>query len=274
MSTRMELAGRTAVITGAGGGIGRALACELAAHGTHLALADIDEPGLEETRRLVGPHGVRVSTHRLDVADAAAVAAFPAVTAVHHPAVDLLFNNAGVALGGTFEQIAPADFAWLFGINFWGVVNMTRAFLPVLHGSPDARIVNVSSLFGLIAPAGQSAYAASKFAVRGFSQALRLELAGTNIGVTVVHPGGIATAIAKNAREPAGIAPETSARNQRAWKKMLTMPPETAASIIVDAVRRRRARVIIGRDAQIAALAERIAPVSYGELLRRLAPRR
>src|SRR6202040_1171273 len=117
-----------------------------------------------------------------------------------HPGVDILVNNAGVALGGTFEQTAEDDFEWLFAINFWGVVRMTRAFLPLLHNSEEARIVNLSSLFGLIAPPGQTAYSASKFAVRGFSMALSHELAGTNIGVTTVHPGGVATSIAKNAR--------------------------------------------------------------------------
>jgi NAD(P)-dependent dehydrogenase (short-subunit alcohol dehydrogenase family) len=270
MKRLREFSGRTAVITGAASGIGRALALDLAARGTHLALADIDAEGLEATRAAAGARSIHVSTHRLDVSDAAAVGAFPGVVLGCHPGVDFLFNNAGVALGGTFEQIAEADFAWLFDVNFWGVVRMTRAFLPLLRRSDDAALVNVSSLFGLIAPPGQSAYAASKFAVRGFSEPLRAELAGTTIGVTVVHPGGIATAIAKNAREPAGIPAETIARNQRAWNRLLRMSPDAAAVEIVRAVERRRPRVIVGRDARIAALAERIAPVSYGRLLKAL----
>ncbi|MBJ7500099.1 MAG: SDR family NAD(P)-dependent oxidoreductase, partial [Sphingopyxis sp.] len=189
----MQLAGKTAVVTGAADGIGRAIATSLADRGCHLALCDINEPGLVETAATL--HGVRVSCHRLDVADCDGVAALPGLVAAPHPSVDLLVNNAGVALGGAFEQVSEAEFEWLFDINFWGVVRMTRAFLPVLHRSNDARIVNLSSLFGLIAPPGQAAYAASKFAVRGFSDALRKELVGSTVGVTVAHPGGVRTAI-------------------------------------------------------------------------------
>lgn len=273
VKSNVVLRGRTAVITGAGSGIGRALALALAAKGTNLALADVDAAGLAQTRELLAGTPVRLSTHALDVGNDAAVAAFPEAVLAEHPGVDLLINNAGVAIGGTFEQIAPADFEWLFNINFWGVVRMTRAFLPVLHRSDDARIVNLSSLFGIIAPPGQSAYVASKFAVRGFSLSLRAELERTTIGVTVVHPGGVRTSIAERAREPAGITQEVRERNRRAWKKALRMPPEEAAAIIVRGIERRRARVIVGRDAEIAVLAERIAPVSYGALLRRLSPK-
>ena len=147
---------------------------------------------------------MRISRHHLDLSDAGAITAFPPRVTAEHPCVDILVNNAGVALGGTFEQTAEGDFEWLFAINFWGVVRMTRAFLPLLHKSEEARIVNLSSLFGLIAPPGQTAYSASKFAVRGFSESLRHELARTNIGVTVVHPGGVATSISENARMGGG----------------------------------------------------------------------
>ena len=169
MAERMRLAGRTAVITGAAGGIGRAIAVSLARRGCHLALADIDEMGMAGTEDLVRDHGVRVTRHRLDVADRADVAGFPSRVAPEHPGVDLLVNNAGVAVGGTFEQVSEEDFEWLFEINFWGVVRMTRAFLPALRASRDARVVNLSSVFGLIAPPEEAADAASKFAVRGFS---------------------------------------------------------------------------------------------------------
>src|SRR5579859_7625273 len=196
----MNLAGKTAVITGAAGGIGRAIAVSLAKRRCHLALADVNEAALAETAAFASGAGLRITCHRLDVSDAGAIAEFPGVVEAAHPGVDILVNNAGVALGGTFEQVSAGDFEWLFSINFWGVVRMTRAFLPLLKASQEAQIVNISSLFGLIAPPGQTAYCAAKFAVRGFSESLRHELEGSRVGVTTVHPGGVATSIAKNAR--------------------------------------------------------------------------
>jgi NAD(P)-dependent dehydrogenase (short-subunit alcohol dehydrogenase family) len=184
----LNLKDRVAVITGAGSGIGRATALSLARRGCHLALADIHAAGLAETQAQVSRAGVRASSHHLDVANRETVAALPVDILATHGRVDLLVNNAGVALGGSFEQVSEADFDWLFEINFHGLVRMTRAFLPLLRASDDACIVNISSVFGLISPPGQSAYSASKFAVRGFSNALRLELAGTRVAVSVVHP--------------------------------------------------------------------------------------
>lgn len=265
----LKLKDRTAVVTGAAGGIGRAIATSLARRGCHLALADIDEPNLERTAAELAALGVRVSRHRLDVADAAAVAAFPDVVAAEHPGVDVLVNNAGVAIGGTFEQVAFADFEWLFNINFWGVVRMTRAFLPLLHQSDEARLVNLSSLFGLIAPPGQTAYAASKFAVRGFSESLRHELARTRIGVTVVHPGGVATSIAKNARVPRGVPIAELLKIRKTFEKFLTLPPDVAGETIVRGVEQRRPRILVGSDAKFAALVERLAPVNYWRWLDR-----
>ncbi len=265
----MNLANRTAVVTGAGSGIGRAISCSLAARGCHLALADINEAGLAQTRDLVAPRGVRVTLHTLDVADPKAVAALPGFVTQSHARVDLLFNNAGVALGGTFEEVSATDFEWLFNINFWGVVGMTRAFLPVLRQSDEARIVNLSSLFGLISPPGQTAYAASKFAVRGFSNALRHELAGTTVGVTVVHPGGVATSIARSSRKPAGKSAEEIAAAIVRIEKLLRMPPEKAGEIIVGGVAKGKARILVGMDAKIASLIERMMPVSYWRLIGR-----
>lgn len=273
----MNLKNRVAVITGAGGGIGRAMALALARRGCHLALADIDMAGAEATadqaRSLganAGTTGLRVSVHRLDVADRVAVAALPAQVLTHHGQVDLVFNNAGVAVGGRFEQVSDEDFDWLMQINFYGVVRMTRAFLPLLRQSDAARIVNISSLFGLIAPGGQTAYTASKFAVRGFSNALLHELEKTSVGVTVVHPGGVSTSIARSARAPAGAAPEEIERHRRATEKQLRMPPEQAGELIVRAVERRKVRVIIGGDAKFLALLERLLPVHYWTVLRRV----
>jgi short-subunit dehydrogenase len=270
MVERMRLANRTAVVTGAASGIGRAIAVSLARRQCHLALADIDAAGLARTAAVVEAHGVQVSCHRLDVADADAVAAFPGVVRTAHAGVDLLVNNAGVALGGTFEQVSDADFEWLFGINFRGMVRMTRAFLPLLKARNDARIVNLSSVFGLVAPPGQTAYVASKFAVRGFSESLRHELKSTRVGVTVVYPGGIATAIAASARMPAHIPAEETTRQRAAFGKILKLPPAVAGETIVRGVERRKARVLVGGDAYLIATIERLAPVSNWSLLARL----
>jgi short-subunit dehydrogenase len=267
MAERMRLDGRTAVITGAAGGIGRAIAVSLARRNCHLALADIDEVGMAGTAELTREYGVRVSRHRVDVADRAAVAEFPNVVAAEHNRVDVLINNAGVAVGGTFEQVAEEDFEWLFEINFWGVVRMTRAFLPLLRASGDARVVNLSSVYGLVAPPEQAAYAASKFAVRGFSEALRHELKGSGVGVTVVHPGGVATSIAEKARVPAGVTEEEIARRHKKYRKLLRMPPEVAGEMIVRGIERRQARVLVGSDARAISLIARVLPVSYWKLL-------
>jgi len=265
----MNLKDRVAVITGAGGGIGRATALSLARRGCHLALADIDEAGLVETHAQALRLSVRASKHLLDVADRAAVAALPAEVLQSHHGVDLLVNNAGVALGGHFDQVSETDFDWLMEINFHGVVRMTRAFLPLLRASDDARIVNISSVFGLISPPGQSAYSASKFAGRGFSNALRHELSGTRVGVSVVHPGGVATAIARNARVSADTSAEEKRRRLALAEKLLRLPPEKAAEIIVRGIEKRRARILVGRDAIFIALIERLFPVKYWSVLGR-----
>lgn len=267
----MQINDCVAVLTGAGSGIGRALALALASRQCHLALADINEEGLAETARIARVHGVRVSEHRLDVASREQVAALPEAVIAEHGKVDLLINNAGVALGGHFHQVSEADFDWLMAINFEAVVRMTRAVLPFLQERPAARIVNVSSLFGLITPAGQTAYCASKFAVRGFSNALRLELQGSNVGVTVVHPGGVATSIATSARVSAAVAPQDVELSRKQAQKLLRMPPEKAAQIIVNGIERNKPRVLVGNDARILAWLERLFPVNYWRLLPMLA---
>jgi NAD(P)-dependent dehydrogenase (short-subunit alcohol dehydrogenase family) len=267
----MKLDGRTAVVTGAASGIGRGTALALARRGCDLALADLNEEGLAETATLAGDHGVTISRHRLDVASREAVAALPEAVLAAHGRADLLFNNAGVAIGGTFDQVAEEDFDWLMEINFFGVVRMTRAFLPLLRSSGQARIVNVSSIFGIIAPPGQTAYSASKFAVRAFSESLRreLEAEGAKIGVTVVHPGGVATSIAKNARPPRGVNDIDLEAQKERFDKFLRMPPVKAGEIIVAGVEKERSRIIVGNDARFMALVERLAPVSYWKLLGR-----
>jgi len=265
----MQLRGRVAVVTGAGGGIGRAIALALARRGAHLGLVDIDAAGLADASHAARALGVRAVVHHLDVTDRAAIAALPEQVRSELGRVDLLVNNAGVALGGTFEQVGADDFDWLMAINFDAVVRTTRAFLPLLQTSDDARIVNVSSIYGIVAPAGQTAYVASKFAVRGFSNALRHELDGSRVGVTVAHPGGVATAIARSARAPAGVDADEIERRRAAADKKLRMPPDRAGELIVRAVERRRARVLVGADAVVVALLERLAPVGYWRVLRR-----
>jgi NAD(P)-dependent dehydrogenase (short-subunit alcohol dehydrogenase family) len=269
MSGSMKLEGRTAVVTGAASGIGRAIALALGRRGCHLALADVNAAGLAETAGMIKAPNLQVTIHNLDVADRQAVATFPDEVKAAHRKADVLINNAGVALGGAFWEVGEADFEWLFDINFWGVVRMTRAFLPLLGASDDARIVNLSSLFGLIAPPGQTAYAASKFAVRGFSESLRHELKGSRIGITVVHPGGVATAIARNARVSEVVSPEERARAKEAAQALLKLPPEVAGETIVQGIERRRARVLVGSDAKVVSIIERLFPVTYWNLLER-----
>lgn len=254
-----------AVITGAGSGIGRATARALAERGMDLALVDLREDRLEEARRELASNERRVTTYALDVADREAVRALPGRVAADHAVVSVLMNNAGVGLGGNFEQVAEDDFDWLFEINFHAVVRLTRGFLPMLRRAPEARIVNVSSIFGIIAPASQVAYAASKFAVRGFSEALRheLEAEGASVGITTVHPGGVATNISRDARINVDWNLADIERRREAATKLLTMPPERAAGLIAGAMERREPRLLIGKDARLAAAIQRVFPVTY-----------
>jgi len=261
----LALRGSVAVITGAASGIGAALAVDLARRGMHLALVDLNATGLEATAAKARAAGVTVSTHPMDVADHAAVAALPAAVLAAHGRVTVLVNNAGVALGGLFEQVEAEDFDWLMAINFGATVRLTRAFLPVLAREAAAQIVNVSSIFGVIAPPAQTAYAASKFAVRGFSESLRheLQMHGSPVGVTIVHPGGVRTAISENARLAKGLNPEDVQRERANWRSLLALAPEAAAETIAAAIERRDARVLVGKDAKAAALVQRLFPVTY-----------
>jgi short-subunit dehydrogenase len=268
--------GTVAAITGAGSGIGRALALNLAGRGCALAIADIRSDTLEETAELARSAGARtVTTHVCDVSDFTAVEGYAADARAAHGGVQLLVNNAGVALGGTFQDVTIEDFHWLIGINFWGVVNSCKAFLPTLLQQGEAHIVNVSSVFGLLAPPGQTAYVSSKYAVRGFTESLRLELHGTAVRVSAVHPGGVATNIARNARVGSQLreaSPERVAQEQTAIERMLTLPPERAAASIVAGIERNQRRILVGKDAERIALLTRWLPLSMIEngILRQL----
>ena len=258
-----------AAITGAGSGIGAALAVELARRGMHLALADRNATSLEATAERARAAGTNVSTQAFDVTDRAVVAAWPQAVLARHGRVTLLVNNAGIAVGGTFEQVDATDFDVLMEVNFAAPVRLTRAFLPLLAREPSALIVNMSSVLGIVATPGQTAYCASKFALRGFSESLRLELAeaGSPVGVTLVHPGGVRTGIASSAKIPRNASPEQVARHLEAWKKMLSMPPERAARTIADGIARREPRVLVGDDAKQAVFLQRLMPVGYWKLM-------
>jgi short-subunit dehydrogenase len=271
MITAFPLRDSVAVITGAASGIGAALADLLAQRGCHLALADRDQSGLAAVATCVRAHGVLVSEHILDVANAAAIAALPAVVLAQHTRVNIVINNAGIATMGNFVDQSAEDFEMLININLWGVIRMTRAFLPLLQREPIAQLVNISSVFGLIAPAGQVAYATSKFGVRGFSEALTHELEKTSVGVSAVHPGGIHTAIARNAQRAANIDDAKAARDVRYFDKMARTTADQAAAVIVAGIEQRKKRILIGRDAKILDLIQRLLPVGYWALLMRLA---
>jgi NAD(P)-dependent dehydrogenase (short-subunit alcohol dehydrogenase family) len=268
MAAGFDFQDRTAVITGAGGGIGAALAEALAARGAHLALADVNRAGLAATAEKLSGAGVRVTTDVLDVSAPDAPAAFAETVKTGHGGAALVFNNAGIAVGGTFNRVEVEDFDKVLAVNFDGVVRMTRAFLPLLQAEPEARLVNISSIFGIIAPPGQTAYSASKFAVRGFSMALAHELEGSNVGVTVVHPGGVATRIAENAIKPADASNAEIHESLERARKALVMPPPKAAEIILRGVEKRKRRVLVGRDAHILMWMERLFPTGYIRFLR------
>ncbi|GEP37702.1 putative oxidoreductase SadH [Nocardioides psychrotolerans] len=241
---------KVVVITGAGSGIGRALALNLAARGALLALSDVDEAGLAVTVDLVKGAGAReVRSDKLDVADRAAFTAYAEAVAGQFGRVNVVINNAGVALAGNFDELTYEDLDWIVGINFWGVVHGTKEFLPHIIASGDGHVVNISSLFGLVSMPGQSAYNATKYAVRGMTEALREEMliAGHQVGVTAVHPGGIKTAIARNARVSAS---EDKAATAKLFdEKLAKMTPEKAAEVIVKGILGNKARVLVGLDA-------------------------
>jgi short-subunit dehydrogenase len=241
---------KVVVITGAGSGIGRALALDCARRGSLLAISDVDEAGLAETVHLVKEAGAReIRSDRLDVADREAFTAYAESVAEQFGRVNVVVNNAGVALAGDFTELEWSDIDWIIGVNFWGVVHGSKAFLPHLIASGDGHLVNLSSLFGLISMPGQSMYNATKYAVRGMTEAIRQEMlvSGHPVGVTAVHPGGIKTAIARNARVAANEDKQATA--DLFDKKLAKMTPERAAEIIVKGILTNKARVLVGIDA-------------------------
>ena len=268
-----QFSGCAAAITGAASGIGRALAFELAARGCDVALADLDEPGLQSAaKEITATHARRVTVHRVDVADPKQIQDFASSAIAEFPALSILVNNAGVALLGQFDEFDLSQMAWLMDINFWGVVRGTRAFMPHLLSRPQAHIVNISSIFGIIAPSGQSAYSASKFAVRGFSESLRHELATnkSSVRLSVVHPGGVKTNIARRALAGAHLRESVNPKELgERFEQLARTSPEAAAQRIVRGIERNDPRILIGWDARFLDLFQRLRPATYWALLGR-----
>ncbi len=256
---------KIAVITGAGSGIGRALAQQLNSEGCRLLLCDVNTDALADTVQSLSRSDVAVQTRLLDVSDKQAMQAWASEIASEYGHVDIVINNAGVAAGAPVEESKYGDIEWLMGINFWGVVYGTMEFLPLLRKAEQGHLVNISSIFGIIGVPTQSAYNAAKFAVRGYTEALRQEMAGSNVHVCCVHPGGIKTNIVRNARM-------TGTDNDRKeaiakFDQLTPTSPESAAAQIIRAVEKRKKRLLIGMDAKIMSLASRLFPVNYTRFL-------
>ena len=269
------LADKVVVITGAGSGIGRSLAIRSARAGAHLALSDWDAHGLAETVELVEQAGATTVRHDVvDVSDRTAVATWAAGVVEQLGRVNLVINNAGVTATGDFVDLTYDDLDWIVGINFWGVVHGSKEFLPHLVASGDGALVNISSLFGLVSAPGQSAYNATKYAVRGLTEAIREEMlvAGHPVTVTCVHPGGIRTGISRNGRKAAGL--DGSAIDALFEKKLARMSPDRAAEIILDGALAGKPRVLVGLDAHVIHHLAKLAGARYQDVVARLTPLR
>ena len=266
-----QLKGKVAAVTGAGSGIGRALAVALAREGCDLALSDINETGLNETVTQASAIGVRVHAQRLDVADRDAVYAWADNVVRELGKVNLIFNNAGVSVSETVEAISYENFEWLMDINFWGVVYGSKAFLPHLKAAGEGHIINISSVFGMIGVPTQSAYNAAKFAVKGFTECLREEMAiaGYPVNVTCVHPGGIKTNIVRSSRigDVGNMGPSERAQAVKMFDAMAKTSPEEAARVILGGVKKDKPRVLIGFDARVIDRMQRMLPTGYQRLL-------
>jgi short-subunit dehydrogenase len=259
--------GKVAAITGAASGIGRELALELARSGCHLALSDVNGTRLADTASSCEQLGGRVTVSIVDVANRDAVYGWAETVVRDHGQVNLIFNNAGVGLASTVEGVSYEDLEWIFGINFWGVVHGTKAFLPHLRASAEGHVINISSIFGIAAVPTQGAYNATKFAVRGFTEALRqeLELMRAPVSVTCVHPGGVKTEIARNARYSSnvdGLLARDEQASRSAFEKVCMTSATRAARTILRAVQRNRRRVLVGPDAYAIDLLTRLLPAA------------
>ena len=265
--------GKVAVVTGAGSGIGQALAIELGRSGAKLAISDVDTEGLAATEERLTAIGTPVKADRLDVTEREAFAVYADAVKDHFGTVNQIYNNAGISFMGSIEASQFKDIERVMDVDYWGVVNGTKVFLPHLIASGDGHIVNVSSVFGLLAVPGQGAYNAAKFAVRGFTEALRQEMivAGHPVKVTCVHPGGIKTAIARNSAAAEGVDQEELAKYFD--KRLASTSAQKAARIILDGVRRNKARVLIGNDAKALDLLTRVTGSGYQRVVAKVTSR-
>lgn len=257
---------KVAAVTGAGSGIGQQLAIKLAERGCHVAISDINEDNLKKTQEMLSQYDVQVTTQVLDVSDKQKMRDWASDVVKQHGKVNMVFNNAGVALSTTVEGATYEEYEWIMGINFWGVVYGTKEFLPYIKDTKDGYIINISSLFGLTAQPTQSAYNATKFAVRGFTESLgqELDIQKCGVGALSVHPGGIRTNIANAARQNGsvrslGISPDSTEK----FNKLLRFPPEDAANLILDAVKKGQRRLLIGNDAKTLDVIQRVFPSHY-----------
>ena len=257
--------GKVAVITGAASGIGKTLALKLAEQGCNLALADRDMEGLIAVRTKIMEFDVKCLTEDFDVSNKEAFISFAESVNSEFSGIDMLFNNAGVTLIDSVKDQSFEDFHWIMNINFWGVVYGTHAFLPFLQKSPQAHLVNVSSVFGLLSLPGQSAYNSSKFAVRGFTEALKMEMAGTNVSVHCVHPGGIKTNISNNAKVTSKSI--SKSQNVENFNKLAKTTPEEAADVILQGLVKNKRRILIGKDAKLLDRIARWFPATYEKVL-------
>jgi short-subunit dehydrogenase len=260
------------VVTGAASGIGRALGLRFAEEKiAGIAIADFNEAGLDETFSMVEKTGAKVSKHLIDVSKLEQIQRFADEVVAAHGRATHLINNAGVGVIGSFEQLSLEDFEWLMSINFWGVVYGCKVFLPILQQQDSAHIVNISSVFGFIAPPEQTAYCASKFAVRGFTESLRHELDGTNVKVSSVHPGGIKTNIARNSRLGAKTPQEYGAQAADFFDTVAQTSPEKAAETIVKGIKNANPRILIGADAHAISYVHRLFPKKYLKIIEKIA---
>lgn len=260
-----------AVITGAGSGIGRALALNLASQGAHVAISDFKQDGLDETAQLLAKYDVNVRADFLDVTDEDGMFKYAQAIHAHFGHVNLVINNAGAALSGDFAKASMDEFRWQMDVNFWGVAYGTKAFLPILEQAEWGHIINISSIFGIIASPSNSAYNASKFAVRGMTEALRIELdsAGSTVSCTCVHPGGVKTNIARTAKvvntnDPNAKTPDELADN---FDKLARSTPEKAAKTILNGAAKNKKRVLVGGDAWLLDKFQRLFPTGYAKIL-------